>query len=142
MAHRPSGGGAVRYGGGGHKCMEEANVPASIALSLLSLTFGAPRFLDDQFEIPPGFHIYRAADRELTGGSYDITFDATGRLLIGDGTRIRRLEDRDGDGVFEHSEVLADGLGPRGPQGLIVLGDRVFAVGGDGIQVFDGYQTG
>ena len=115
---------------------------ASIAVSLLSLTIGAPRFLDDQFEIPPGFHIYKAADRELTGGSYDIAFDATGRLLIGDGTRIRRLEDRDGDGVFEHSEVLADGLGPRGPQGLIVLGDQVFAVGGDGIQVFDGYRAG
>src|ERR1043166_1274219 len=35
----------------------------------------APRDCSDQFELPPGFHIYRAAPPEITGGSYALTFD-------------------------------------------------------------------
>ena len=93
------------------------------------------------FELPAGFHIYKAADAELCGGSYDITFDGEGRLLVSDGTAVRRLIDRDQDGVYDGFEVIASGLGPRGPQGLLVFGDRLYAVGGDGIQVFDGYQS-
>jgi hypothetical protein len=46
---------------------------------------GAPALLDDQFDLPAGFHIYRAAGPELSGGSYDLCFDGQGRLLVGDG---------------------------------------------------------
>lgn len=101
----------------------------------------APEFLDDQFELPSGFHIYRAAGPELSGGSYDLCFDEQGRLLVGDGNAVRRLKDKDKDGVFDGFEVIATGLGPRGPQGLLVYGDRLYAVGGDGLQLFEGYQT-
>src|SRR5262245_36177695 len=90
--------------------------------------------LADRFELPPGFHIYRAAGPELSGGSYALTFDGEGRLLVGDGNAVRRLIDRDGDSVFDSYEVIATGLGGRGPQGLLVYGDKLFAVGGDGIQ--------
>ena len=98
--------------------------------------------LADRFELPPGFHIYRAAGPELSGGSYALTFDGEGRLLVGDGNAVRRLIDKDGDGVFDSYEVIATGLGWRGPQGLLVYGDKLYAVGGDGIQVFDGYRSG
>jgi putative heme-binding domain-containing protein len=101
----------------------------------------APAFLDEQFELPAGFRIYRAATAELSGGSYDLAFDGQGRLLVGDGNAIRRLNDADRDGVFDSFEVIATGLGWRGPQGLLVWGDRLFAVGGDGIQVFEGYTS-
>jgi putative heme-binding domain-containing protein len=101
----------------------------------------APVFLDDQFELPPGFRIYRAAGPELSGGSYDLAFDGQGRLLVGDGNAVRRLSDTDGDGVFDSFEVIATGLGWRGPQGLLVYGDHLYAVGGDGIQVFEGYGS-
>jgi hypothetical protein len=101
----------------------------------------APTFLEKRFELPAGFRIYRAADSDLTGGSYDIAFDGQGRLLVGDGNAVRRLEDRDGDGVYDGYEIIATGLGWRGPQGLLVYGDRLYAVGGDGIQVFDGYLS-
>src|SRR5262245_65783357 len=94
----------------------------------------APEFLDDLFELPPGFRIYGAAGPELSGGSYALTFDGEGRLLVGDGNALRRLIDRDGDSVFDSYEVIATGLGGRGPQGLLVYGDKLFAVGGDGIQ--------
>src|SRR6267378_2672974 len=97
------------------------------------LCFGNPLLLDGQFELPSGFHIYRAAGPELTGGSYAMTFDGEGRLLVGDGDAVRRLSDRDNDGVFDSFEVIATGLGWRGPQGLLVYGDRLLAVGGDGI---------
>jgi glucose/arabinose dehydrogenase len=98
-----------------------------------------PVDLTDRFELPPGFHIYRAAGSELSGGSYALTFDGEGRLLVGDGNAVRRLIDKDGDGVFDSYEVIATGLGWRGPQGLLVYGDKLYAVGGDGIQVFEGY---
>ncbi|PYJ95878.1 MAG: hypothetical protein DME23_22475 [Verrucomicrobia bacterium] len=98
--------------------------------------------LTDRFELPPGFHIYRAAGPELSGGSYALTFDGEGRLLVGDGNAVRRLIDKDGDGVFDSYEVIATGLGWRGPQGLLVYEDRLYAVGGDGIQVFEGYRSG
>src|SRR6185503_3433190 len=72
------------------------------------------------FELPPGFHIHKVAGAELSGGSYDITFDGQGRLLVGDKTAVRRLRDQDGDGVFDGYDIIATGLGPRGPQGLLV----------------------
>jgi len=102
----------------------------------------APVFLDDQFELPPGFRIYRAASAELSGGSYDLTFDGQGRLLVGDGTAVRRLTDNDNDGVYDEFEVIAEGLGPRGPQGLLVYDDKLYATGGDGVQLFTGMLSG
>ncbi|HMJ65768.1 MAG TPA: hypothetical protein VK615_10480, partial [Candidatus Binatia bacterium] len=103
--------------------------------------FAAPVFLDEQFELPEGFRIYRAAGPELSGGSYDLAFDGQGRLLVGDGNAVRRLNDVDGDGVFDSYEIIATGLGSRGPQGLLVYGDQLYAVGGDGIQLFEGYGS-
>lgn len=90
--------------------------------------------------MPAGFRIYRAAEKELTGGSYALRFDGQGRLLVGDGTALRRLQDKDADGVFDSYEVIATGLGWRGPQGILVYGDRLFVVGGDGIQLYEGYN--
>lgn len=114
------------------------------ALWLLALrtSAAAPVYVEDQFEVPPGFRIYRAANAELCGGSYDITFDGQGRLLVGDGKAVRRLADDDGDGVYDRFEVIAEGLGSRGPQGLLVYGDSLYAVGGDGLQRFSGYTNG
>jgi putative heme-binding domain-containing protein len=103
---------------------------------------GPPEFLEDRFELPAGFRIYRAAGPELSGGSYALTFDGEGRLLVGDGNAVRRLIDKDGDGVFDSYDVIATGLGWRGPHGLLVFGDRLYAVGGDGIQLFEGYRSG
>ncbi len=105
------------------------------------LAFSAPVFLESQFDLPPGFRIYRAATSELSAGSYDLAFDGQGRLLVGDGNAIRRLKDADNDGVFDSFEVIATGLGWRGPQGLLVYRDRLYAVGGDGIQLFEGYGS-
>lgn len=113
----------------------------SLILLAPALALSAPVFLENQFELPPGFRIYRAATPELSGGSYDLAFDGQGRLLVGDGSAIRRLKDADNDGVFDSFEVIATGLGWRGPQGLLVYGDRLYAVGGDGIQFYEGYGS-
>ena len=101
-----------------------------------------PVLLDDQFTLPPGFHIYRAAQAQLTGGSYDLVFDGRGRLLVGDGKAVRRLADTDGDGVFDTQQTIADGpaVAGRGPQGLLVYGDHLYVVAGDGLQLFSGAQ--
>ena len=117
---------------------------ASLLISSVGLVAQTTNVQDltSQFELPSGFHIYRAAGPELTGGSYDLAFDGEGRLLVADGNAVRRLLDTDGDGVFDRFEVIATGLGWRGPQGLLVYGDRLYAVGGDGIQLFEGYHGG
>src|ERR1051326_2594746 len=59
-------------------------VAASVAEIAISFATGAtaPIDLTDQFDLPAGFHIYRAAGPELTGGSYAATFDGEGRLLV------------------------------------------------------------
>src|SRR5688572_22015009 len=116
----------------------------SLVIALLSSLHApaAPELLDDQFELSAGFHIQRVAGPDLSGGSYDLCFDEQGRLLVGDGNAVRRLKDTDGDGTYDGFEVIATGLGPRGPQGLPVWGDRLYAVGGDGLQLFEGYESG
>ena len=102
----------------------------------------APIYVDTQFELPSGFHIYKLAENSATGGSYDIVFDGQGRILVGDTTSVRRLEDKDQDGLYESHKVIATGLGGRGPQGLLVYGDNLYAVGGDGVQLYSGYESG
>src|SRR6267142_6913581 len=117
-------------------------VKIAACVCVISAVAGAPEFMDDQFELPTEFHIQRVDGQELSGGSYALCFDAQGRLLVGDGNAVRRLKDVDKDGVYDGFDVIATGLGPRGPQGLLVWGDRLYAVGGDGLQLFDGYESG
>ena len=114
---------------------------ALLCLSLLGAPAETP-CVHDLFELPSGFHIIRVATAKESGGSYDIAFDGDGRLLVGDGQNVRRLSDSNQDGIYDGHEVIAQGLGGRGPQGLLVLGDRLYAVGGDGIQLFTGYESG
>ena len=117
---------------------------ATALVSVLTLpAIADPVLLDDQFELPPGFHIYRAAEPQLTGGSYDLALDGQARLLVAEGTSIRRLDDKDGDGVYDSFETIASGpeLSGRGPQGLLVYEDRLYAVAGDGVQLYSGYGT-
>ena len=63
-------------------------------LSSVAQTNNSPQDLADRFELPPGFHIYRAAGPELSGGSYALTFDGEGRLLVGDGNAVDSLSVR------------------------------------------------
>jgi len=91
-----------------------------LAVAMPASTPALPPLLDTQFELARGLHIYRAAGPEISAGSYALTFDGEGRLLVGDGNAVRRLQDSDGDGVFDRFEVIATGLGWRGPQGLLV----------------------
>jgi hypothetical protein len=90
--------------------MPQLSIPlllCALFLGLCPASRAAPiAFLEDRFDLPPGFRIYRAAGPELTGGSYALAFDGEGRLLVGDGTAIRRLIDKDGDGVFDSFEVM------------------------------------
>ncbi|MFO0871196.1 MAG: PVC-type heme-binding CxxCH protein [Pirellulales bacterium] len=76
-----------------------------------------------KFTLPDGFTIERAAGPPLVDRPITADFDEEGRLYISDSSgtndkvdkqlaerphRILRLEDRDGDGVFDHRTVFAD----------------------------------
>ena len=76
-------------------------------LLLLGASTGKAMLLDEQFILPVGFHIYKAADSSLTGDSYDLTFDSEGRLLVGDGKAVRRLTDTDGGQIYDQAEPIA-----------------------------------
>lgn len=76
------------------------------------------------FEVAPGFHLELVADDRLVHDPVAGAFDADGRLYVAEMIdypfhpppgkpplgRIRVLEDRDGDGAFDHSSVFAEGL--------------------------------
>lgn len=112
-------------------------------INSITSTVAEPTLLDDQFQLPPGFHIYRAAEPELTGGSYDLTFDGQGRLLVAEGNSLRRLVDTDNNGIYDSQETIAEGapLRGRGPQGLLVFDDNLYTVSGDGVQLLSGYNS-
>lgn len=74
----------------------------------------------ETFQLPEPFQIELVAAEPLIADPVAISFDAGGRMYVvemadypmGDTTdgRIRRLEDRDGDGQYETSKIFADGL--------------------------------
>jgi hypothetical protein len=86
-------------------------------------------------------HIYRAA-----GGAFrrQLRVDLRRRrqIVVGDGNAVRRLVDKNNDGVFDSYEVIATGHRLARTARLLVIDNKLYAVGGDGIQVFEGYRSG
>jgi len=93
----------------------------------------------DAIEVPEGFSVIRASTPELTRYPMVGAFDPTGRLFVCESTGrmptvqerrqsptyfIRMLEDQDGDGIYDHSQVFADGL--SWPQGLVWFEDSLY----------------
>ncbi len=92
-----------------------------------------------RFQLPPGYHLQLVAAEPTIAEPVMCVFDGDGRMYVAemrtymqdiDGTgtkqptsRVSRLEDRDGDGVFEHRTVFADHLVL--PRMLLPLDDRV-----------------
>ncbi|MCG3198080.1 MAG: hypothetical protein GHCLOJNM_02574 [bacterium] len=111
--------------------MLQFRLSLSVCLLLLvsRVAFAGPTYLDDQFTLPEGFHIYRYVEPSHVKISYSAAFDRIGRLYVGDGDRIVRVSDTDSDGVADSFESIAEGFKDRGPQGLLFLGDRIFANG-------------
>jgi putative heme-binding domain-containing protein len=101
-------------------------------ISITSAVLGAAPSVGPQpssgasdFQVPPGFVVTKVAGPPLVHYPLFAAFDEKGALYIAEGTgtnlpgpelrekklgRILRLEDRDGDGVFDTSKVFADRL--------------------------------
>jgi putative membrane-bound dehydrogenase-like protein len=110
-------------------------VGVSAAQSKRDLTNGgplSPRAECATFRLPKGFHAELVACEPDVVDPVAMAFDEDGRLYVAEmrgypnegvatgnisSGRIVRLEDRDGDGYFETSKVIADGL--RFPTGLM-----------------------
>lgn len=79
------------------------------------------------FHLPPGFHIELVAAEPEIADAIAMSFDERGRLWVVEMPeyplnpkplgRIKLLEDRDGDGYFEHATVFVDGL--HFPEGVM-----------------------
>jgi putative membrane-bound dehydrogenase-like protein len=91
------------------------------------------------FTIPDGFTIERIAGPPLVDRPITAAFDDRGRLYVSDSSgsndnvnkqlaekphRIARLEDMDGDGVFDKQSVFADKM--MFPEGTMWLGDSLY----------------
>jgi len=116
----------------------------------------SPRDEQMTFKLPKGFTIDLVAAEPDVVDPVHLTFDENGRLFVaemrgypndGVGTgmissgRIRLLEDKDGDGVFESSRIWADGL--RFPMGMLPYkGGLIVANAPDLLYLEDPAQTG
>ena len=94
------------------------------AIALLDKGYGAEVTLGETvFTVPDGFTVERVAGPPLVDRPITASFDEQGRLYVADSSgsndpvqkqlaekphRIVRLEDRDGDGQFDHSVVFAE----------------------------------
>ena len=89
--------------------------------------------------VPPGFKVQQVAGSDLLSYPMMGTFDDRGRLFIAESSgntlnndqmaanpdyKIRLLEDRNGDGVFDHSQVFADKL--TLPAGAVWYGGSLY----------------
>ncbi|HYM12691.1 MAG TPA: PVC-type heme-binding CxxCH protein [Bryobacterales bacterium] len=104
------------------------NIFLAVVVFLAALLAGCarskPPFFPEQalqtFRLPAGLHVELAAAEPEVISPVAMTFDERGRLFVVEMPdyplkpesmgRIRMLEDRDGDGRFEHSTIFAEGL--------------------------------
>ena len=118
-----------------------------------------PRFLEltpeqialntPKAKLPPGFEMVVAATSPMVANPTMGCVDDRGRLFVGDSAgvnwspkkfetilpnRILLLEDRDGDGVFEHSTVFADKLAY--PKGAYFLNGSLYVTDTPGVWKF------
>lgn len=87
----------------------------------------------ETFQLPPGFRIELVAPEPEIADPVAMAFDPRGRLYVAEMPdypldadpkgRIKLLEDRDGDGRFEHSTIFADQL--HFPSGVMSWRDGV-----------------
>lgn len=114
--------------------------PLALSAPLLARVPQAQR-LDDRFEHPDGLAVTLWAESPLLYNPTALDVDGAGRVWVAEavnyrkwggrnpgrshpkGDRIVVLEDRDGDGVAEHSTVFAQDLELVAPLGLCVLPD-------------------
>ena len=107
-------------------------VVEAASLAMASETTPAQESKLPDFRLPPGFAVERVAGPPLVRYPLFAAFDDQGRLFVAEGTgtnlpgaflrekklgRITRLEDLDGDGIFDSSTVFADSL--VFPQGVL-----------------------
>jgi putative heme-binding domain-containing protein len=82
------------------------------------------------FDLPEAFQIERYASDSLAHDVFSMTLDPQGRVVVSGPGYIKRLEDRNGDGIAENATLISEAVA-SGAQGLCYLGrDLVFA--GDG----------
>jgi putative membrane-bound dehydrogenase-like protein len=97
------------------------------------------------FELPAGFRIELVAAEPNVIDPVAMAFDEQGRLLVVEMTdypidpeplgQIKRLEDRDGDGYFEHATVFADRLSL--PNGVMPWGAGILVTAAPDILYFE-----
>jgi len=108
-----------------------------IVFSLLTLSITAVVSSQEiAVRVPPGFKIERVAGDDLATNIYSMTTNERGEVFAAGPGYIRRLNDDDGDGVFE-SATLFSNLPRSGAMGLFCEGESILAVGDDGIWKFD-----
>jgi len=124
-------------------------VPCALAVALAVSTAArcgdVGTVADDgfRFSAPGRFRIEQVADDRLAHDIFALTLDARGRVFVSGPGYIRRLIDRDGDGVFDATRDFCDdsagrGAGPeRGCQGMVFHDGALYTTGGQGLERYD-----
>jgi putative heme-binding domain-containing protein len=88
------------------------------------------------FRVPEGFRIENVADEALAHDIYCMTLDARGDPIVSGPGYIRRLVPSDDRRRYERAIDYSRGP-PSGCMGLASRGDRLYTVGGAGLEVYE-----
>jgi putative heme-binding domain-containing protein len=128
----------------------QAQRQVSLVFAILVSIAAGPGGGSPRFTLPPGFTIEKVAGPPLVKYPLFASLDDRGRLFVAEGTgtnhpgseleklklgRILMLEDKDGDGRFDTSQVFADGL--IFPTGVQPHGRSLFATSHPSLWRFD-----
>lgn len=87
---------------------------------------------DEDVRLADGLTISLVADDDLVPDCTVVACDGAGRIMASGPGYIRRLEDRNGDGVFDHFQTLVDDL-RHAAHGLYFMHPHLYYVANDGV---------
>lgn len=83
-------------------------------------------------QVTDGFEITKVAGDELATNIYTLTIDSNGHTVVAGPGYVKRLIDRNADGVFDDFQLVSE-FPKNGAQGLYFDGSTLYAVGDQGV---------
>jgi len=108
--------------------MDTPRLTFYLVLSLAVASFIAPAVAEDRFTPAEGFSVEEVVEPGSTGSLVAMAFDKHGNIIASrERGPLLLVQDKDGDGKFETVDTYCDKV--SNCQGILPLGDHVFAVG-------------
>lgn len=103
-----------------------------LATLLLWTTFVSCLAGQSPIDVAEGFKITKVADNQLATNIYSLTIDSHGQTVVAGPGYIKRLLDRDQDGIYDDFQLVSE-FPKNGAQGLYFDGPTLYAIGDEGV---------